>query len=225
MAERFSISEDPRGDSFFAHQVYRANADQDFGRLIYVGILYEEGQHVPKDTARAMQYYKMAADLNNDPDGCYLYATLLFDPYTKHHLHRAAAYLKKGVEQGHPGCMNKLGMLYIYFHYGLWESRKTGMQLWLRAARLGDAQTQSQLGLALLKGEDLPYDLKKGCFWCVCALLNQGSSRGLKKEMRDRLETLVRAQPQQMRLVQGLVQSIPNDYPQYLVKKEGRRFQ
>ena len=97
--------------------------------------------------------------------------------------------------------------------------------MWRRAARLGDAQTQSQLGLALLKGEDLPYDLKKGCFWCVCALLNQGSSRGLKKEMRDRLETLVRAQPQQMRLVQGLVQSIPNDYPQYLVKKEGRRFQ
>ena len=127
MAERFSIPEDLRGDIFFAHQVYRANADQDFGRLIYVGILYEEGQHVPKDTARAMQYYKMAADLNNEPDGCYLYAVLLFDPYTKKHLHRAATYLKKGVEQGHTGCMNKLGMLYIYFHYGLWESRKNGM--------------------------------------------------------------------------------------------------
>ena len=57
MAERFSIPEDPRGDIFFDHQVHRANADQDFGRLIYVGILYEEGQHVPKNTARAVYEY------------------------------------------------------------------------------------------------------------------------------------------------------------------------
>ena len=224
MAERFSIPEDPHGDRFFKDQVRRANADQDFGRLIYIGILYEEGEHVPKNLARAMQYYKMAADLNNDPDGCYMYAVLLFDPYTKRHLHKAAAYLKKGVEQGHTGCMIKLGMLYIYFHYGLWESRKTGMQLWLKAARLGDADAQSHLGLALLKGEDLPYDLKQGCFWCVCALLNKGSSRSLQKKMRDRLDTLIRVQPQHLSLVQSLTQTIPNEHPQYLTQKE-RRFQ
>lgn len=97
--------------------------------------------------------------------------------------------------------------------------------MWLRAAQLGDAETQSQLGLALLKGENLPYDLKKGCFWCVCALLNKDSSQSLKKKMRDRLDTLVRVQPQQISLIQGLIQSIPKDYPQYLVKKKGRRFQ
>lgn len=210
---RMTIAQDPNADEELSQIIEAANSTQNPEWFVLAGLDYENGEHVPKNQGKALQCYKIAADMD-DPQGCNLYATLIYDPDSGRGLSEAGEYLKKAACMEHVESMYKLGLLYVMFHYGLGAGK--GYDWWMKAAKLGYARAQVAVGNAYAQGKgyvDEP-DHRSACFWHVCAYLHGNAD--VKDRAQEYLQWAKQKVPGAERHISSLMLSIPQKYPKYL---------
>ncbi|MGH9463828.1 MAG: caspase family protein [Vicinamibacteria bacterium] len=110
-----------------------------------LGRMYREGHGVRRDNEEALRWFQRAADGGNDSamnNLGYMYE----NGYgTRRSLKTALDWYRKGADAGNPGALFNLGRFYEEGKGGVRKDRKTAVQLYCKAASLGDEQAIRRL--------------------------------------------------------------------------------
>lgn len=145
---------------------------------LLLGTLYQAGQGVPRDEARALGLMRQAADAGL-PEAAFhtaqAYQEGLAGPID---LARAEVYFKRAAQEDHLPSHLALASLYDN------TQRPAEARSWLeQAARKGSAEAQYLLGQRHARGED-PHDAQDAYVWYSLALLN-GEARARPEILRQ----------------------------------------
>jgi TPR repeat protein len=134
-----------------------------------LGLMYYNGEGLPKDLNRAKDLYKRACDAGGS-GGCLNLGLLYFrgEDLPKD-LDRAAALFKRACDAGGaPGC-NNLGLMY-HDGEGVAKDLSRAADLYKRACDAGGSAGCTNLGAMYVRGENVPQDpvraadlFKRGC--------------------------------------------------------------
>jgi TPR repeat protein len=141
-----------------------------------LGLMYYNGEGVPKDLNRAKDLYKRACDAGGS-GGCLNLGLLYFrgEDLPKD-LNRAAALFKRACDAGGaPGC-NNLGLMY-HDGEGVAKDLSRAADLYKRACDAGGSAGCTNLGVMYVRGENVPQDPGRaaGLFQRGC---DQGNAAG-----------------------------------------------
>jgi TPR repeat protein len=140
-------------------RMYTEAADQGHvGSQCNLGIIYSEGEGVPKDFAKAMRLFHLAAEKG--------------DSFAQHNLGNmysetddipeAAKWYRKSAEQGHAEAQRILGNIY---HNGIPRDDQESTHWWRKAADQGDDKSQYNLGCSYYHGEGVHQDYRVAAQW------------------------------------------------------------
>ncbi|XP_030067359.1 death ligand signal enhancer [Microcaecilia unicolor] len=140
------------GDLNTAFSCFQAAADRGYSKAQYnIGVCYEQGKGVAKDTEKAVKYYQLAASHGH---------SMALYRYARHLLHhkantdakdteQALTMLRQAAEAGLKEAQAYLGVLYTKaLHF---DPQKAVKYLWL-AAENGDSQSRYHLGVCYESG-------------------------------------------------------------------------
>ena len=133
---------------------YRKGVEQgDRNGMRNLGVLYRDGNGVPKDPSQAMSLFRKAADLG-DVDALYDIGNLYSDGMgvAKDEV-AAVEWYRKGAAQGDKDAMNQLGACY-WSGTGVDKSAREAINWWKQAAEKGDENAQKNLKMALEKFDE-----------------------------------------------------------------------
>lgn len=128
------------------------------------GLLYQNGNGVPKDYAEALKAFRVAADgglakAQYALGGMYQQGWGVGkDPAT------AAKWYKLAADQNYPQAQNDLGVLY-HNGLGVMPDLTIALQLYRKAADQGLPPAQRNLGMMYLMGEGAPRDYAQAMTW------------------------------------------------------------
>lgn len=126
--------------------------------------MYEHGEGVPKDIAKAIQWYRSAADLNDDVAQFYLgymyYQAIGFEQDYQ----QAFIWFAKAAAQGNADFQYNLGNLYRY-GTGVAADFKTAIQWYLLAANQDQGNAQLALAILYQQGDLVPENFIKAYLW------------------------------------------------------------
>ena len=127
-----------RGDYATARRLWEPLAAQnDPDALFNLGLLYKNGQGVPKDIRKAMDYFKQAAWYGS-VDAAYNLGVLYMDKtYGFPSKKDALNWWTQAAEAGHPESQYNLGVMYAY-GMGTRADGEQAIQWWEKAARQGN---------------------------------------------------------------------------------------
>ena len=131
-----------------------------------LGIMYLEGDGVPQCFNSAARWYRKAADqehpaAQNNLAGLYIEGHgVPRDPT------QAFSLFSKSAQQGYDEAMTNLAGMYFEGYDGVVEKNEAKGCEWLhKAARLGNARAQCNLGIKYCTGEGVPMDMSISLSW------------------------------------------------------------
>lgn len=83
--------------------------------------------------------------------------------------HRGLAWLNKAADQGQTVALHTLAVTYAFGYEGVEINKKTAYEYYLRAAKLGHAGSQNNLGWAYYKGDGVDKNLFEAIYWITKA--------------------------------------------------------
>ena len=139
--------------------LYKEASDRgDLRAMVSLGLLYDTGDGVPKDPARALELYARAASLGS-ADGAINYAVALFKgDHVAKDVPRALKLLDQASQGGSAIATFNLGVLAQQGAYG---SRADALPLFQRAAREGEPKAYRAAAVLLDEGRGVPKDPEK----------------------------------------------------------------
>ena len=140
--------------------------------LFELGLKYHDGNGVPQDSKKALDYYRQSAEQGYDEAqyviGLYYKDDLSDIPNESPDLQKSAEWLAKAVQQNHSGAQFHLALAYRNGD-GVSKDNKKSMELCHKAAQQGHDYAQFILGLYYsggLKGMDNAHnDRAKAIDW------------------------------------------------------------
>jgi TPR repeat protein len=129
-----------------------------------LGLMYQEGQVVPKSDVEAMKWYMRAAeqghvDAQYNLGVMYDKGEAIPQNYTE-----AVKLYKKAAEQGHVNAQFNLGLMY-HRGQGVTQNYAEAMKWHSKAAKLGDADAQLSVGCMYNKGEGVEQNSVEAKKW------------------------------------------------------------
>jgi TPR repeat protein len=162
-----------RGDYAEAVRIWRPLAEQgDAGSQNGLGVLYQNGEGVQKNSAEAMMWYQRAAAQGFSKalyNIGYTYETE-GDNFTE-----AARWYSKAAAQSFAPAQYKLGRFFRYGH-GVPRDPTKAARYFRLASIAGIARAQIALGDLLMFGDGLPQDFAASYVWYEMAASNADSS-------------------------------------------------
>ncbi len=144
-------------------QVQQKAMAGDAGAQFSLGVMYRDGQGVPKDEAKAAEWYQKAAaqgNVNAQYSLGWSYDRGEGVPKDKQ---QAVVWYRKAAEQGYAPAQASLGFMYLF---GLDVKDKQQAVVWYRkAAEQGNASAQFSLGFMYEDGQGVPKDEQQAVAW------------------------------------------------------------
>ncbi|KAI8089695.1 uncharacterized protein BX664DRAFT_280833 [Halteromyces radiatus] len=155
-----------------AFNLYLQGSKQSHRECTYrVGVCYELGLGTRRDNARAIQFYRKAANLG-DPSAMYKLAMILLRGLLGQHKHpkEGISWLKRAAPLAnayHPEILHELGLAYEKEGIpSVIPDQDYARELLTKAARFGYAPSQYRLGLAYENGMmQCPIDARRSIAW------------------------------------------------------------
>lgn len=157
--------------------------------------MYYHGNGVVKDRAKALVYYRKAADLGSvhaqTCAGIMYYKGIATSKNTT----MAKKYLKPAAARNSVEALRALGWMCYDGEYGFFSGGKgKAFEFWQRAAKLGDAESQIYIATSYLQDWGEERSNRKSAFWFMCAYQNRNATQAQidrAKECLDKLDTHV----------------------------------
>lgn len=146
--------------SWYRTAAKRGNADAQYA----LGIMYENGQGVPRNYATATAWYTKAAEQGDADAQSKLGLAYLNGHGAPRDYAEAAAWLRKAAEQGNAAAQYDLGLMYARGQ-SVPQNDAAAVEWYSKAAGQGDARAQSSLGLAYANGRGAPRSYARAAQW------------------------------------------------------------
>ena len=175
---------------------YRKAAVQGSKDACYeTGICYELGKGVKEDKEEALEWYKKAAEMGH-LEALSKVGSIY---YSKEAYQEAVTWLKKAVDNDIPDGCYLLGLCYDY-GIGIKQDKEKAVDLYRRAAEMGEVSAQYCLGISYQEGNGVNIDEKEAARWFKEAAENGDASaqeelgecyisgRGVDKDEKEALK-------------------------------------
>lgn len=131
-----------------------------------LGLMYLLGKGVKTNLENAIYWLKKAAENSDDPNVYFLLASA----YQEYKQHSEAIYWFQ--EAANQNDAQALNVLAEYFAEGIHitQNSNTAIELYTKAAELGNSSAQTSLGYHYLAGDIVPQDIKKSVYWTLKAI-------------------------------------------------------
>lgn len=187
----------------------QTNSAQDYEEIAR---MYFHGRGVPKDQAKALTYYCKAADLGSvHAQACA--GVMYYMGYgVPKNIKMAKQYLQPAADKGSLDALRNLGYMCYNGEYGLFAGKGKAFDYWMKAAKLGDVDSQHNVATSYLGdnwGEEKSY--RKAAFWFMCAYQNRKANEKQIKAAREYLDKLDRYVD-----LDAIKHEIVIKYPEYL---------
>ncbi len=165
-----------RGDYATALREWRPLAEQGDAKAQFnLGVMYYNGQGVPKEYAEAVKWYRKSAE-QGDANAQYSLGQL----YRKgqgapQDYAKAMKWFRKAADQGDAESQYNLGVMYDE-GLGVPQDDAEAVGWWRKAAEQGYTKAQHNLGVRYAKGQGVPRDYAKALQWYRKAA-EQGAGR------------------------------------------------
>jgi TPR repeat protein len=160
-----------REDAKEVHELHKAADRGDAHAQFDLGLLYESGRGVYKDTTEAIKWFRKAAEQGYDEAqyalGCCYNGD---DGFPKDPV-EAAKWWGKAAEQGYADAQYCLGLSY-FSGEGVAKNPAEAAKWWKKAAEQGHADAQYFLGLSYSLGLGVPKIREQAIFWLRKAAAN-----------------------------------------------------
>ncbi len=129
-----------------------------------LGWMYDQGEGVPKDVAKAVEWYQKAAAQGNAKAQFTLGMRYHFGEGMPQDAAKALEWLQKGATQGDADAQNHLGRMY-HRGQGVPKDDAKAVEWYQKAAAQGHAEAQYSLGSMYANGQGVPKDAAKAVEW------------------------------------------------------------
>jgi TPR repeat protein len=156
-----------------AHAIYLTLANQNDAKACYnLGLMYHDGDGVPKNLDEAVKWYTKSADLNYK-EAQYMLASLVFQRQIQSISYpQAASYYEQAAKQGHVKSQLNLGML--YFRGDVIAQDMAAAVQWLNlAASNNNSEAQGYMAQLYQQGAGVTQDTVKAVMWLMLATQNE----------------------------------------------------
>ena len=166
--------------------VLKAAEQGDVNAEYKLGMMYHNGEGVPRDDLQATAWWRKAADQGYAPAQNSLGASYYDGRGVPQDYAQAVFWGRKAAEQGYAKAQDNLGV--SYFHgQGVNQDYAQAVYWYRKAAEQGYAKAQGHLGVLYYQGQGVPQDYGQAYFWM--ALAASGKAEGIKpedvEELRD----------------------------------------
>jgi TPR repeat protein len=166
-----------KGDYPTAFALFKRSAEQgDPLAQVNLGVMYHNGQGVPKNYREAARWYRKAAEQGNAT--AQLNLGIMYDNghgVKQDHV-EAGRWYRRSAEQGNAAAQASLGVLYEN-GWGIEQNHAEALRWFRKAAVQGDAHGQAGLGLLYDAGHAVPQDYGEAVKWLRIAA-EQGDADG-----------------------------------------------
>lgn len=174
--------------------------------------MYYSGSTTTKDHTKALFYFKKAADLGSvDAQVCI--GIMYYKGYGTGVNHKMAKqYWQAAANQGSIEAMRRLGWMCYKGEYGFFASKGKAFEFWMKASKLGDAESQNYVGTSYMNdewGEEKSY--RKAAFWFMCSYQNRNATDAQIKAAKEVLDKLSRHVD-----LDSVKHEVVTKYPQYI---------
>ena len=150
----------------------RARANKgDAQAQIYLGVMYEKGQSVPRNYQEALKWYRNAAAQGYAMAQYNMGVMYMYGKGVPQDDVQAVAWYRKAAEQGYAPGQYNLGAMYMNGR-GVPQSDTEAVAWYRKAAAQGNAPGQTNLGWMYQDGRGVPRDAVKAHMWGSLAVLN-----------------------------------------------------
>lgn len=178
-----------KGDFLSAQRTYSELSSQgDRTAQRQLGLMYDEGQGIPKQHHQAVRWYAVAAS-QGDPEAPYYLGRIYQDGRggPKDYA-RARRWYRVSAERGNHKAAVNLGTMHALGLGGPKNYQAAG-QWFLLAANFGDIKAQDNLGILYQNGLGVGRNYVKAYMWFAIAAAMQGGSEAAKH--RDQITRLM----------------------------------
>ena len=149
-----------------------------------LGVMYAHGEGVPKDSAKAVEWWQKAAAQGNAAPQYNLGLSYAHGEGVPKDATKAVEWWQKAAAQGYVEAQNNLGVRYFNGD-GVAQDSAKAVEWWQKAAAQGDASAQFSLGWSYWSGNGISKDHVLAYAW-----LNVSAAQGedSAKELRDLLD-------------------------------------
>ena len=173
-----------RHDYATALRILRPLADRgDAGAQGILGIMYANGQGVPKNDAQAMKWFRKAADQGNATAQGVVGHKYLEGQGVPQDYAEAAKWFRKAADQGEAAAQEVIGVMYLKGQ-GVSQDDTAAVKWFRLAANQGFSEAQYNLGVMYTNGRGIPQDFVAAHVWFNLAAA-QGDQDAAKE--RDRV--------------------------------------
>jgi formylglycine-generating enzyme required for sulfatase activity len=129
-----------------------------------LGVMYDLGDGVPKDSEEAVRWYRKAADKGNARGQWLLGTTYSNGIGVSQDSAEAAKWFRKAADQGNADAQNNLAGMFQNGE-GVPKDSEEAVRWYRKAADQGNADAQCDLGWMYAKGEGVPKDSEEAVRW------------------------------------------------------------
>lgn len=181
------IADIEHGDKAALQELITLGNAGNAGARFNLGALYEQGNGVPKDYARAVNWYREAAD-QGDAEGQFRLGGMYYEGHgVPIDAVQVANWYRKAAEQGHSKAQYGLGVLYSNGD-GIPKDHVEAANWYKKAAEQGLAIAQYALAWMYANGDGVPTDNIQAFMWW-----NLAAAQGFigAKEHRSAIEKMM----------------------------------
>ncbi len=181
----------------FAETKRKAKAGDATAQL-NLGLMYTTGEGVPKDAAKAVEWYRQAAAQGLVQAQFFLGWMYDNGEGVPKDAAKAAEWWQKAATQGDAAAQTSLGVMY-YRGKGLPKDNAKAVEWWQKAAAQGLALAQTNLGLMYAKGEGVSLDFVRAyVWWNLAAAQGDESAKKYRDMVEEQLTPTQRAEGQRL---------------------------
>ena len=160
-----SVAAYKHGDYNIALPGFKLMAEQGNAIAQYnVGLMFANGQGVPKDEQKALVWYRKSADQGN-PDAQYNLGLMYFyGQGVQKDGQQATTWFRKSAAQGNANAQHNLGVLFDRGE-GVPKDAQQAVMWYRKAAEQGYADAQFNLGSMYENGDGVPKDDQQAVMW------------------------------------------------------------
>ena len=136
-----------------------------------IGMCYEDGKGVKKDTKEAVKWYQQAADRGNVEAMYRMGQCFTFGIGVSRSSEAAAEWYRKAAEKGHAEAQFETGACYMR-QVGVKQNQSEGEKWWLKSAKQGNRKAMFELASLYHRGyaePEIPQDDEKAEKWAQAA--------------------------------------------------------
>lgn len=163
-----------------------------------LGVMYVKGEGVPKDEAKAIEWYQKAAAQGNADAQFKLGMRYFSGVGVPKDEAKSVEWFQKAAAQGHANAQFNLGVRYA-FGEGVPRDEAKAKEWYQKAASQGQVDAQFNLGLMLFRGDNVGKDMVLGYAWAnLAAAQGDEKEKGLRNLMEEILTPAQRAEGQRL---------------------------